>query len=205
MTQTAIAPHALEDTLQTLVASAQQSPAGSPERRKMLTRLIRVISPQLWKDQTPDYNDALQQTWEYFCRNLDRYEPERANVVTWLNAYLRWRLWELKHASKELPFSQLCTFEIEIADPRSVPMISWLDMVKEWAIADPELPHIHLKNHPHITAQWLILRRLPPATSWKTLSQEMGVPIPTLSSFYQRRCVPCLQQFGKSVHVYDEF
>jgi hypothetical protein len=44
----------------------------------------------------------------------------------------------------------------------------------------------------------LILRRLPPETPWKVLSEEFDIPSSTLSSFYQRQCLPRLREFGKS-------
>jgi hypothetical protein len=42
------------------------------------------------------------------------------------------------------------------------------------------------------------LRRLPPETSWEKLSQELGIPISSLSTFYQRKCLPKLRNFGES-------
>jgi hypothetical protein len=60
------------------------------------------------------------------------------------------------------------------------------------------LSRIHITNHPEVTAKVLILRRLPPEDSWKSIAAEFNVSIPTLSSFYQRQCLPRLRNFGES-------
>ncbi len=85
-----------------------------------------------------------------------------------------------------------------LAAPADIPPIE--EEVRTWAEtdADGELRQTHIKNHPEITAQLLILRRLPPETSWEELSAEFGVKVSTLSMFYQRKCQPRLRKFGES-------
>jgi len=75
-----------------------------------------------------------------------------------------------------------------------------LDDIRHWVKTDPDgqLRRIHIRNHPEITAQVIILRRLPPETSWKDLSTEFGISLSTLSNFYQTRCIPLLRNFGES-------
>ena len=69
---------ALNQQLLQLVALACLYPAYSLQRRQKLTELVRVVikSGKVWKENTPYYNDALQQTWLYFCRNPEQYNPE---------------------------------------------------------------------------------------------------------------------------------
>jgi hypothetical protein len=43
----------------------------------------------------------------------------------------------------------------------------------------------------------LIERRFLLEVAWKDLSQDFGVPIPTLSNFYQKKCLPLLEEFCK--------
>lgn len=84
--------------LTTLVTEACKHPEGSPGRQKRLTQIIARVRRQLWYENTAYYEDALQQTWIYFCRNLcanttgNQYDPDQASLVTWLNAYLKRRL-----------------------------------------------------------------------------------------------------------------
>lgn len=88
----------LDEQLRCLVAQACEYPPGSKERQKLLTQIIRLTASRLWRESTPYYHDALQQTWLYFCRNIceartgQAYDPNYGSVVTWLNAYLKRRL-----------------------------------------------------------------------------------------------------------------
>jgi hypothetical protein len=209
----------LEQRLHQLVTEACKHRAGSAERQKNLTRIIRLVAPKLWRENTPYYQDALQQTWVYFCQNICEgktgapYNPERGSVITWLNFYLKRRLQDF--------YIDTQTQQAKIAPSRSgrggfgdsdetidpvdtlaaeadVPPL--LEEVKQWVEADPEgeLRRIHISNCPQVTCQLLILRRLPPETSWKELAAEFDLSVSTLSSFYQRQCLPRLRKFGEA-------
>jgi hypothetical protein len=84
-----------------LVAEARSYLPGSVKRQKTLTKIIRLISNKLWREDTPYYQDALQQTLVYLCQNLcesntgEAYNPSNGSVITWLNAYLKQRLQDL--------------------------------------------------------------------------------------------------------------
>jgi hypothetical protein len=191
--------------LQSLVQEAKQYSAGALPRKKALIQAVRILPRLLWQERSPHYNDALQQTLEHFCRNLDRYNPELGTVVTWLNHYLRWRLKDLSTPRREIPFSQLAFSDddppfIDIPDPVDHSSISMLESVREWVETDysGELRSVQMKKYPQVTAQFLILHRLPPESSWKSLSKTLGIGIPTLASFYQRQCLPRLREFGQT-------
>ncbi len=178
----------------------------------MLTKVLRTLSGKLWKENSPYYEDALQQTWVYFCRNIcegetgEPYDPERASLATWLNAYLKRRLQDFaiaENAQKYLFTASPANVESAdpldfLAAPSEIPPI--LEEVRAWVQADPdgELRGMHLGGHPQITCQLLILRRLPPEQSWKALEAEFGIPVSTLSSFYRRQCLPRLRNFGQT-------
>jgi hypothetical protein len=201
----------LREQLNEVIAEACRYPIGSKERQKYLTKIIRLIAHELWQENTPFYEDALQQTWIYFCNNLcesktaKAYNQEQASVITWLNAYLKRRLqdFRLENQKQQTEFLQISEVnfpslvERQGAKPDIPPI---LDEIRKWVETDEQnqLSQISLRSHPNITCQILILRRLPPETSWKTLASEWGVSVSTLSSFYQRRCLPCLREFGRS-------
>jgi hypothetical protein len=204
----------LQQQLEQLITEACHYPLGSRERQKNLTKIIRLINSQLWRENTPYYEDALQQTWIYFCQNLceektgKAYDRTKASVITWLNNYLKRRLQdgyinEKKQQNQTISFenNNLQNNRIEPADKIQDNSTSQtlLEEIKKWVQTDPQkkLNKIYLKNRPDITCQILILRRLPPETSWKVLATEFGVSIGTLSSFYQRQCLPILRQFGE--------
>lgn len=210
----------ISDQLRSLVIEACRHRPGSVERQKSLTRIIRLTSQKLWRENTPYYEDALQQTWVYFCQNIceantgEPYDPTRGSVVTWLNAYLRRRLQDFYidsqkqqartalpkniHSSKAgEPSEKLDPVDNLEAAPDVPPL---LEEMRIWAEKDStgELRRTHVQGHPEVTCQELILRRLPPETSWKTLAAEFGLSVSTLSSFYQRQCLPRLRKFGES-------
>ncbi len=208
-----------DEQLRCLVAQACGHPPGSPQRQKLLTQIIRLTSSRLWRENTSYYQDALQQTWLYFCRNVcegltgQKYDPTQGSVITWLNAYLKRRLQDFylnqnKEQATTVPIKIRQTKSGDSSDvidpvenlaaaPESPPI---LEELETWVKTDPsgELRSTHIKGRPDVNCQVLILKRLPPEVSWKELSEQFGLPIPTLSSFYQRQCLPRLRKFAES-------
>ena len=193
-----------------LKRKACESAPDGLSRKIYLTQLIRCIenSGRLWKEASPYYEDALQMTWVYFCLNLcesktgQAYDSEQASVLTWLNAYLKWRLHDLAVAHRqnlsELELSELHdSSPVLSSHPHDIPPI--LEETRSWVEQDrnQELRGLTLKDHPSVTAQYLILQRLPPEKSWKAISEELNISISTLSSFYRRHCLPALRKFGQ--------
>lgn len=207
-----------DEQLRRLVEEACQHPHGSLLRQRYLTQIIRVInkSRKLWYESSQDYPDALQQTWMYFCQNIceagtgERYDPDRASLTTWLNAYLKRRIQDKTIAREKQQATQRSSVRVlgdsgntldlveSLPTPAAAPPI--LESVLAWVESDPtgELRQISISKRPELTCQVLIRRRLPPETSWDELSQEFGVSISTLSSFYRRQCLPRLRKFGES-------
>jgi hypothetical protein len=60
-----------------------------------------------------------------------------------------------------------------------------------------ELRECHVKDHPQVNCQVLILRRLPPEVIWRDLENEFHISQSTLSNFYQRQCKPQLKAICK--------
>lgn len=206
----------LEERLRQLATETCKYPPGSTKRQQGLTQITRLIiqSSKLWKENATYYEDALQQTWLYLCRNLcenvtgGRYSSDRGSIITWLNGYLRWRLQDCRAQEQErqahTAFGQrlgvdkvVDPVEMLLASPDIPPI---LEVTKRWVETDPEgeLSSVHIQGYPQLTCQFLILQRLPPERSWKALAAEFNLSISTLSSFYQRQCIPRLRNFGRS-------
>lgn len=195
----------LEERLQQLVAEARESPPV--QRRQRLNEIVRLISMsgKLWREETPDYQDALQQTWLYLCRNLETYDSSRANVITWLDNHLKWRLEDFRQAQQaELARRVSGSMNDEAIDridnipaPPEIPPI--LEAVRRWVQTDPngELSSIHVQGRPDVTCQILILRRLPPETRWSEIASEFNLSQSTAANFYRRQCLPRLRKFGE--------
>lgn len=200
----------LDEQLRQLVAETGKHPLGSLNRQRGLNQIIQMIqqSGKLWRNGDPDYyEDALQQTWLYFCRNLCNYDSQKGSVITWLNAYLKYRLQDYRRKAQEQAENRVIRQLSESNEPLDPvenlpgelepPPI--LEEILKWVEQDPEgeLRRTHIRNHPEVTCQLLIRRRLPPRTSWEKLGAEFNLSVPTLSSFYQRQCFPRLLKFGK--------
>ena len=214
--------------LTNLVAEACQHPQGSVERQTGLTRLVGVIqqSGKIWRDSSPYYEDALQETWLYFCRNLceaitakSAYDPSKASLIIWFNRNLKWRLFDLHTKRDKKPITKKDKkpsnkgdkkpkekfifvdnvrpdgSEIigEIPAPESLP--SLLDLGLTWIENDPDgkFKRTHIQDRPDVNAQVVCLGRLH-GKSWKELATELRSTIPTLSSFFSRKCIPLLRE-----------
>ncbi len=202
--------------LQQLVAETCTEPPLSLNRQKGLAQLVKLIqhSGKLWKEAVPQYEDALQQTWFYLCRNLCEattgacYDGEKGTVINWVNAYLKRRLQDYRIEGliqQKTRINPYCTSEGEVYDPvdhlpapSPPPML--LEEIQQWVKTDPlgKLRRIHIRDRPDIHCQVLILRRLPPETPWEELAQEFQIGKNTLSSFYSRQCLPRLRDFAYS-------
>jgi hypothetical protein len=211
----------LSKQLERLVAEACSHPPKSLMRRQKLSEIVRSIvkSGRLWQENTPHYNDALQQTWVYFCRNVcvceenttTIFDPTRASLITWLDRYLRMRLRDF--CIEQTQHQNTVTLSPSSEDSEAINIINnvenppthsdspliILEETKKWVLADPEgeLKSVHIKERPDVTCQILILRRLPPETSWKNIADEFKLPPSTAPNFYKRECLPRLRNFAK--------
>jgi hypothetical protein len=158
------------------------------------------------------YQEALQGTWIWFCQNIDRYDPTQANVMTWFNCTLKFRIKNVIHGEMVRAARQQ-KHRLNFADEREAmdlidnlpaPPVDHshqiLTTIKNWLHQEqPQLEQKAIRQRPDLNAYRLIVRRLPTGeqASWQELSTEFGVSIPTLSSFYQRKCLPLLQELGR--------
>lgn len=200
----------LNKRLQELVTQAQQASVFS-QRRIALNKLITAIDQSgrlsrlgkwngvLYYDEL--YNEAKSETFMEICRKIDNYNPQYP-VMVWANQILKWRFSDLtrkerKRGLTNLPKGQksntipsLDKLELDIASSDN----SDEDMVllREFIADDPDnvLKSQHIKNRPEATFQSILLM-ICDSQSWNNISNSLGVPVPTASSFYQR----CLTKF----------
>ncbi len=212
----------LDKRLAELITQTCSCPQDSLERQRGLNQLIWEIqqSGKLLRGVgEPDYEDALQQTWLYLCRNLceattgDVYDPERASVITWINDYLKWRLKDNRYKWHDMKSLRVQTIMFEDDDcidpvdhlmaPPSAPPI--IDEIFDWLEKEKKiLKRIYVRDRPDINCYDLIPRRLPPETAWEDLAVEFGVAVTTISNFYHRECRPRLKEFIVSQGYFEE-
>ena len=193
----------IDDKIQTTVAQAQAFPSQSPQRQRILERLVRLVKASgkvcPHHQSTPDYEDALQQTWlNCFC-NLDTYDATRSSFMTWFNRHLQWQLGTIRRqtAKRSIALTKNQT-ELVANNHDAYCDVAVLEQTLDWIKSSGNLSDISLAKHPTITAQALLLRRFTSKTPWKQIADEFGVPISTLSGFYQRQCLPRLRAFGQA-------
>ena len=203
----------LDSHLLQLAISAQQYPPRSPERQLALTKLIigivrscRLCHPQ--KSQFPAavyeniYDEARQELLLYICEKIDKYDAERGSIMAWVNMLLERRFF--KDAIKKFQNNRSHIKIITITDLDNLIASSeepknLTDILKECIESDPEniFKNEHIEKCPQVNFQALATRRLL-GKSWKEISAEFKIKIPTVSSFYYR----CVNKFSSKLKEY---
>ncbi len=201
----------LDSHLLQLAISAQRHPPRSQERQLALTKLVNGIvrAGKLCRPQRSQfsagvyediYNEARQELFLYICQNIDKYEPERASVMAWVNVLLERRFF--KDAIRKIQ-THRCRMKMTIADldnfasPEKPKDLT--EILKAYIESDPEeiFKNEHIEKSPQVNFQALVKRRMS-GKSWKEISTEFGMKIPTLSSFYYR----CIKKLSPKLKEY---
>ncbi|BAZ21185.1 hypothetical protein NIES4073_20630 [Kalymmatonema gypsitolerans NIES-4073] len=198
----------LHQKLREMVAAACEHPPGSLKRQQLLNQLVYQMqqSGRIWRGwgsvSDEDYEDALQQTWLWFCQNLSQYNSEKGGVINWFNIHLKGRLLDIHRRIAQQQATRVTYFDQELDFIDNLPALGKaqpiLEETLEWIKTQGTLRSLHLCSCPQINCQVLLLRRLPPEEkTWHEIAREFGVAAVTLSSFYRRKCFPCLLAFGR--------
>jgi len=201
----------LDAQLKELVLKAQQHPHATKERRIVLTQLIsaiwrssRLCCPYRGQFQLlyqDIYDEAVQNLFFYLCQdeNINKYNPERGEVMTWVNMLLTKRFFpeaipKVIGRENEINLEDSHLESISSFEPKSL-----FEQVIECIESDPELIFFkeHIKGHPEANFQAIATRRCS-GISWKDISAEWGIGITSLHSFYQR----CVKKFADKFQEY---
>lgn len=191
-----------DQQLKKMGLAAQSFPVNSELRTYALTELVRAIklSGRLCRPHSHQfsaslyqtiYEEAVTETLCYVCLNIDLYDPERGNkkFINWVNFKLDKSVLKCyerhnKYAKFEIPSSP--TLE-QAKQPENTPDVS--QILREYLIQDPEkiFTTTHIRNRPDANFKTITLAKFA-GQSWESISQQLDIPIPTLSSFYNRWC-----------------
>jgi len=192
-----------DSLLKTLAIEIQQTPPKSELRQHLLGELVIAIrlSGKLCRPHQKKfppnfyeliYEEAIGETLLYICRNIDKYDPQRGKekkFITWVNFHLDKLVIECRRK-----FDRVNTYYFpslsEIEDKKFTEESSSLgDMVREYIEEDAEnlFKETQITHRPDANFQAIALARLS-GQSWEEISTDLGIVIPTLSSFYQRCC-----------------
>ena len=157
------------------------------------------------------YAEALQRLFAFVCDRMDDYNPQKGEVLQWANCLLSRRFFieasrdYLPVAYKGLDVRNVKRLTLEYLDssnpselnPQLIPSLS--QEVKACLIENPEgmSRAASIVDHPRASFQHIAVRRLE-GYSWQDLAVELGVPVPTLSSFYRR----CSARFASKLRAY---
>ncbi len=193
----------LDDThLKKLAVEAQHHPPHTELRQYALGELVEAIrlsgklfhphrasfSPQFYDLL---YDEAVNKTLTYVCRKIDKYDPERGDkkFMNWVNFRLERVFIETCREFREPNISNLpsLTELEEVVQPEEPP--SLFERVRECLEEDAEniFKQAHIRNRPDANFTTIALARFS-GKSWEEISAELKIPLPSLSSFFQRCC-----------------
>jgi DNA-directed RNA polymerase specialized sigma24 family protein len=201
--QTRVFQQLLDDTqLKKMGLTAQSYLANSELRSYALTELIKAIqlSGKLCRPHTQKfssnlyqtlYEDALTETFSYICLNIDLYDPYRGGqkFMTWVNFKLDKTILKCYERYKKYTQYELYSFQDleQIRQPSTT--VDLAQILRDYLNQDPEqkFSTVHIRNRPDANFSKIALAKFS-GQSWETISQQLGIPVPTLSSFYNRWC-----------------
>ena len=196
----------LDDRLKQLALEAQRYPQGSTARQRALTELISLMqqSSKLSRPRRGQfqmlyeeiYGEALQRLFSFVCERIDVYNPQKGEVLQWVNFLLKQRFFiEASRdalptvykgmdarAQKRLTLEHLDQSHPYELNPQLVPLLS--QEVKHCLEEDPEgfFKQAYIADHPAASFQCIALKRLE-GYSWQDLSVELDVAIPSQSDY----------------------
>lgn len=189
----------LDAQLKELALLAQRHPHATKGRRIALTQLINTIwqSGKLYRPHSDQfqllyediYEEAVQNLLFYLCQddNIHKYDPERGEVITWVNALLTKRFFPeaIPKIIGRKDETNLEKYHLE--NISSVEPLSIFEQIRQCIEDDPYEIFIkeHIKGHPEANFQAIATRRYS-GVPWKHISAEWGIGITTLHNFYQR-------------------
>ncbi|MBH8578137.1 sigma-70 family RNA polymerase sigma factor [Nostocaceae cyanobacterium CENA369] len=201
----------LDAQLKELALIAQLHSGLSKERRMALTQLINTIwlsgklcrpySGQFPMNYEDIYEEAVQNLFFYLCQdnNISKYDSERGEFLTWINVLLSKRFFPEAIPKIIGKKNEISLEKSHIENLSFTESVSLFDQIIQCIEDDPEGIFIkeHIKNHPEVNFQAIAKRRYS-GVSWKNISQEWGIGITTLNTFFQR----CVKKFAPLLQEY---
>ena len=210
----------IDQQLKQFAIEAQRQPPKTKQRQQALAKLLSAMqqSGMLTRPYRgyfqgfyeEIYAEALQRLFCHLCERIDEYDTHR-EVLQWANFLLKKRFFieaartimpTVHQSGNSRTIIRLSLDDLDRNNPieiksQSTPSLS--QEVMEFIESDPEgiFKSTHVSNHPAANFQFLALKIIA-GYSWKEISAELEIKIPTLSSFYQR----CLTKFAPKFKEY---
>jgi DNA-directed RNA polymerase specialized sigma24 family protein len=190
---------------------------ASLEKQIALTKLFSELTVkinQLPKPQTDAsnyvYEEALQDTYLYICKNIHNYDPARGSIIGWLLFILKKRKIN-SFNSINWDIMSIYTYtgdgnEVNIYDIHISPELNPLPSEKLLAFIkeDPEglLQHELFNRNPNASFQTILLKKIEEDKSWEEIAQEfkIGATHGPIYCFYQRSCKKFAPYFNQYLY-----
>ncbi|MEM9541398.1 MAG: sigma-70 family RNA polymerase sigma factor [Cyanobacteria bacterium P01_E01_bin.42] len=211
---------AIDSRLKALALKAQKHPPKSTARKIALAQLLSELQRSgkmtrpfrgLFRGMYQDiYSEAIQKLFTHICEKIDDYDPNR-EVLQWVNFLLGRRFFieasreifpHYRGGKKRESKPWMTIDDLEIKHPRWVQSQTTPSLSEEFQsclLEDPEglFQNTHVEDRPEANFQFLIQQRLA-GYKWKEISEDLGIPLPTLHSFYRRN----LREFAPKFRDY---
>lgn len=209
----------IDKRLTQLAVAAQQHLPGTLERRQAIARLLSAIqkSGQLGHPYSGQFQGlyeeiyavAKQMLFRHIYEKIDEYDVQRGEFLQWANFLFSRRFFpeairEITQVCRGVDPKQVKRFtlddlEISHSDKITSQTSSDAQELMEYIKEDPEgiFENEHTCNNPAANFQFLAIQ-VTSGYSWKEISAELGIKVPTLSTFYQR----CLTKFKPKLKDY---
>jgi DNA-directed RNA polymerase specialized sigma24 family protein len=206
--------------LQSLIQEICRYPLGSPQRRKSINMLWRVLlnSGHIQKREDELYEEALSKTMIKITENLcEQYDPSRGSFLPWVNTCLRHQHMDeiraaKRHRDRIQSVRQTDEGERDPLDQVAAPIDAnilheiWESFV-QWIKDDPEhlLQDCRIENNPRANCQSLAYLRLVEGKEWQEIVAEVGSSRGVISSHWSRKCKPLLEKWlGQNQRLFGE-
>ena len=186
----------LEERLLELAIAAQGQPPRSPQRQRTLNQLVEEIwhsgqlcypyqgrfPPELYQEI---YEEAGQQLWIYICSNLDRFDPNRASVLGWVNYLFKKRFFPEVMEDIVNSATNPLMDENSWGESEEDPLLS--ELVREIIIEDPDniFKNTHLRGEPRANWQFISIAKFEGKT-WQEIALQVERALNTVREWYIR-------------------
>lgn len=202
----------IDEELERLAIAAQQHKPKSLERRTALSKLhgaieqFQIVGRPRSNDFSREvyeeiYTEAKQDLMLCIFREIDKYNPSRGTVRQWVNFLMNKRC-----INEAIPkvlgpkgFKTLYYGDMDVVLQKlkrqdrffnKLPLDSdrAASALREMIATDPGdiFKSEAIDKYPHVNFQMLLLKKVDDV-SWQEISEEFGVNVSTLHSFFQRR------------------
>ncbi len=177
---------------------------ASLDKQLALTKLFAELTSKIDNLPKPPtdaskyiYEEALQETYLYICKNIHKYDPARGSIIGWVVFILKMRKinsfnlinWDIMSTNTYTgDGDEVDIFDIYNLNLNPLPSEKLLEFIQE----DPEglLQRTLFNKNPNANFQAILLKKIELDKSWEEIAQEFqaGATHGPIYSFYQRCC-----------------